>query len=216
MALRHPEPSPLVADAVRSQLNRLSGTDPEDLHALRGSVPAELSMEAPHEVYTLGLDQLASDSGLASARPGGWRYLLQQGNQIVASAQTTVDETGAPMFALFNSGPFVQSTADALGQAERIAGEAERAEPLEPRLLHVPALHAMALWLHGGTTRRTSSYRWRRLHRPWSRTGSTPSTNTLRHCVKSQPLSTRLAPRTRQAADRPLSSVRRARARPST
>ena len=149
MALQHPEPSQLVAEAVRSQLNRLSGTPPEDLHALRGSVPTELSMEAPHEVYTLGLDQLASDSGLASARAGGWRYLLQQGDQTVASAQTTVDETGAPVFALFNSGPFVQSTADALGQAERIAGEAARAEPLEPRLLHVPALHAMALWLHG-------------------------------------------------------------------
>ena len=148
MALQHAEPSQLVADAVRSQLNRLSGTAPEELHALRGSVPAELSMEAPHEVYTLGLDQLASGSALASARAGGWRYLLQRGDQTVASAQTTVDDTGAPVFALFNSGPFVQSTADALGRAEQVA-RTTSGESLEPRLLHVPALHAMALWLHG-------------------------------------------------------------------
>jgi hypothetical protein len=147
--LQHAQPSPLVADAVRSQLNRLSGAPAEDLNALAGSAPAELSMTAPHEVYTLGLDQLASDSGLASVRAGGWRYLLQRDNLTVATAQTTVDATGAPVFALFNSGPFVQSTADALGRAEKIPVPA-RGESLEPRLLHVPALHAMALWLHGG------------------------------------------------------------------
>jgi hypothetical protein len=147
MPLKHPEPSQLVADAVRSQLNRLSGAAAQDLHALAGSTPTELSMEAPHEVYTLGLDQLASGSGLASARAGGWRYLLQQDDLPVASAQTTVDATGAPVFALFNSGPFVQSTADALARAEQIPASGES---LEPRLLHVPAVHAMALWLHGG------------------------------------------------------------------
>lgn len=148
MPLQHAEPSQLVADAVRSQLNRLSGAAPEDLNALAGSTPTELSMEAPHEVYTLGLDQLASGSDLASARAGGWRYLLQRGNETVASAQTTVDATGAPAFASFNSGPFVQSTAEALGRAEQIPAAAP-GESLEPRLLHVPALHAMALWLHG-------------------------------------------------------------------
>ena len=149
MPLQHAQPSPRVAETVRSQLNRLSEAPAEDLNALAGSAPAELSIEAPHEVYTLGLDQLAPEAGLASARAGGWRYLLQRENATVASAQTTVDATGAPVFALFNSGPFVQSTADALGRAEQIAG-ATPGETLEPRLLHVPALHAMALWLHGG------------------------------------------------------------------
>jgi hypothetical protein len=149
MPLQHAEPDQHVAEVVRSQLNRVSGTPPADQNALAGSAPAELSMEAPHEVYTLGLDQLASESGLASARAGGWRYLLRQENQTVASAQTTTDATGAPVFAQFNSGPFVQSTADALQRAEQLAG-ARGGEPFEPRLLHVPALHAMALWLHGG------------------------------------------------------------------
>lgn len=151
MPLQHAQPSQLVVDAVRSRLNALSGAPTEHQNALAGSTPTELSMEAPHEVYTLGLDQLASDSGLASARAGGWRYLLQRDNQPVASAQTTADAAGAPVFALFNSGPFVQSTADALQQAEQIAGGGPGAS-LEPRLLHVPALHAMALWLHGSNT----------------------------------------------------------------
>lgn len=148
MPLEHAQPSQLVADAVRSRLDSFSGVPETELHALAGSTPAELSMQAPHEVYTLGLDQLAAETGLASAQAGGWRYLLQRDDQAVASAQTTVDSGGEPVFALFNSGPFVQSTADALGRAEQV-DSAEGGESLEPRLLHVPALHAMALWLHG-------------------------------------------------------------------
>jgi hypothetical protein len=149
MPVQYAQPDQRAADVVRSQLNRASGTPPADQNALAGSAPAELSMEAPHQVYTLGLDQLVSGSGLASVRAGGWRYLLRRDKETVASAQTMTDATGAPVFAQFNSGPFVQSTADALQRAEQVAG-ARGGEPFEPRLLHVPALHAMALWLHGG------------------------------------------------------------------
>jgi len=52
------------------------------------------------------------------------------------------------VFSMFNSGPFVASTAAAFTRAEGMGGAAGEA-PLEPRLLHVPALHAMAVWLHG-------------------------------------------------------------------
>jgi hypothetical protein len=147
--LQHAEPEARVADVVRSHLSRLSQTPAEHQNALAGSTPAELSMEAPHQVYTIGLDQLAAGGGLASARANGWRYLLRQNNQTVASARTLTDATGAPVFAEFNSGPFVQSTAGALQRAEQVAGAAND-DAYEPRLLQVPALHAMALWLHSG------------------------------------------------------------------
>jgi hypothetical protein len=147
--LQHAQPDASVADVVRSNLSRLSQTPAEHQNALAGSAPAELSMEAPHQVYTIGLDQLATGAGLASARANGWRYLLRQNNQTVASARTMTDATGAPLFAEFNSGPFVQSTAGALQRAEQVAG-AGNGDVFEPRLLQVPALHAMALWLHGG------------------------------------------------------------------
>lgn len=147
--LQHVQPDPGVADVVRSNLVRLSHTPAEQQHALAGSAPADLAMEAPHQVYLLGLDQLATGSGLASASPSGWRYLLQQDNQAVAAARTITDASGAPVFAEFNSGPFVESTAGALEQAEQVAGAAND-EVFEPRLLQVPALHALALWLHSG------------------------------------------------------------------
>jgi hypothetical protein len=150
MPLTHAQPNPLHDSVVRERLGSMAGQPAEHLNALAGAdAPDELQMEAPHEVYTLGLDQVTSGVDLEKVVPSGWRYILRQGGAAVASAQTMIDSGGRPAFAQFNSGPFVASTQDALGRAEEYAGGADDAE-LEPRLLHVPALHAMALWLHGG------------------------------------------------------------------
>jgi hypothetical protein len=151
MPLRHPQPDQPIADIVRSRLEGFSLIPDSELHALAGTAPAELSLEAPHEIYTLGLDQLqAATPDLAGAQATGWRFLLEQGGQAVAAAETGIDAEGAHRFALVNSGPFVASTAAALRQAQQFAGAAG-GEVFEPRLLHVPALYAMALWLHGAS-----------------------------------------------------------------
>ncbi len=149
MALHHPQPSQAVDAAIRSQLSFLAAKPEKELNALAGSKPSELTMEAPHEVYTLGLDQLLEGAyDLTGAKPTGWRYLLQQASGTVASAETTADPRGQQVFSLINSGPFVGATVDALDKAGQLAGGADD-PPLEPRLLQVPALHALALWLHG-------------------------------------------------------------------
>ena len=148
MPLDHAIPSQHVADTIRARLESFAGTPDGELHALAGLVPADLSLEAPHEVYTLGLDQLASVRSLDVIQAGGWRYLLQRGDNAVASAQTVTDAVGTHVFAEFNSGPFVASTAEALSQARQMIGDTGTDASVEPRLLHVPALHAMALWLH--------------------------------------------------------------------
>lgn len=79
-------------------------------------------------------------------RPSGWRFLLRQENEAIASAETMVDEAGVHQFASFNRGPYVEATQDALDVASGI--DADPDVPYEPRLLDVPALHARALWLH--------------------------------------------------------------------
>lgn len=148
MALEHPTPSAAVENAVRSTLGRFAEQPQHSMNALGGNAPAELSMEAPHEVFNLGLDQLDDAADLEGATATGWRYLLRQGGGSVASAQTAIGAGGEPVFALFNSGPFVGATDDALAKAAEIGGGPADAT-LEPRLLQVPALHALALWLHG-------------------------------------------------------------------
>jgi hypothetical protein len=65
----------------------------------------------------------------------------------VASAETLASQGGGEQFSHFNSGPFVASTATALEAAEGLVEI--RDGSYEMRLLHVPALYTMALWLHG-------------------------------------------------------------------
>jgi hypothetical protein len=148
MPLQHATPSPMHNEQVLRHLKR-AGSQPKGQNALAGATPSELEMDVPHQVYVLGLDQVVAGADLATAVPAGWRYLLKQGDQVVAAAQTVTDAGGQAAFASFNSGPYVDSTTKALSTAEQYAGAGEGSgDDWEPRVLHVPALHAMALWLH--------------------------------------------------------------------
>ena len=150
MPLQPAVPSPMHEAQVRQHLRTLSRGSADQQNALAGSSPEALDIEAPHPVYVLGLDQVLAGAELAKAVPVGWRYLLRQGDgQVVAAAQTVTDAGGQAAFASFNSGPYVASTSQALGTATEYAdGAAGGGEAWEPRVLHVPALHAMGLWLH--------------------------------------------------------------------
>jgi hypothetical protein len=148
MPVEQPQPPDEVAEVVRSTLDRFESQPEESrrLQSLGDTRPGNLSMDSPHEVFTLGLDQLQFASDLASARSTGWRYLLHEGDRLVASAEAVVTPEGRTAFSQFNSGPFVASTAEALERGQSVAGA--RTETLVTRLLHVPALYAMALWLY--------------------------------------------------------------------
>lgn len=135
-------------DAVQAALRHFATVPDANLHALRGTRPAELAPTVPHPVFHLGLDALmAGAPALSSTRSTGWRYLLSQDDEVVASAETVADAAGGARFSHFNSGPFVASTSAALAAAEGLSEVEDGSFDL--RLLHVPALHAMALWLHG-------------------------------------------------------------------
>ncbi len=150
MPLQPAVPSPMHEAQVRQHLRTLARGSDDQQNALAGSSPDALDLEAPHPVYVLGLDQVLAGAELAKAVPVGWRYLLRQGDgEVVAAAQTMTDAGGQAAFASFNSGPYVASTSAALDTATEYAdGGAGGGEAWEPRVLHVPALHAMGLWLH--------------------------------------------------------------------
>jgi hypothetical protein len=153
MPLQPAVPSPMHEAQVRQHLRTLARGAAHQQNALAGSSPDALDIEAPHPVYVLGLDQVLAGAELAKAVPVGWRSLLRQGDgQVVAAAQTVTDAGGQAAFASFNSGPYVASTSQALDTATEYAdGDAGGGEAWEPRVLHVPALHAMGRWLHTET-----------------------------------------------------------------
>jgi len=118
--------------------------------------PEALSHTEPHPVYVATLDDLAAGKLLANARQTAWRYLLVQHDEVVAEAEITAGHGGAKgaksgkrknlEFAGMTHGPFADATIDGLHIAEALP-ETARAD-YELRLLKVPAVYLVALWLH--------------------------------------------------------------------
>jgi len=100
------------------------------------------------------LDALAQGKLLEAARQTSWRYLLIQDNAAVAEAELSVGRRGAKgaagrslEFVGLTHGPFAAATIDALDAAERLPQVAS--DDYELRLLKIPAVYLVALWLHG-------------------------------------------------------------------
>ncbi|MEU2431987.1 hypothetical protein ABZ611_21160 [Streptomyces sp. NPDC007861] len=139
----HVPPAP--APALRSVLAALGS--PAAVHEARTpglrSVQGAVSAELPLPVHVL--DQVVPHAG-RSPRTGlaGWRFLIRSGERSVAAADTMLTADGWA-FSHFFEGPYVTSTERALVQAESLT------EDYQPRLLSVPELYMITLWLHGDT-----------------------------------------------------------------
>jgi hypothetical protein len=103
-------------------------------------------LASPHAVYNLGLADLAKPITLADAQMTAWRYLVEEAGAAVASAEVGVDAKGAVRgLDHVNEGPFVKATAAAQKAAAKLPQV--RDGKVEARVIRVPALYVMALWL---------------------------------------------------------------------
>jgi hypothetical protein len=110
----------------------------------------DLTMSDPHREYVVGLTNLASGHLLSAARPGGWRYLLSHGTNVVGVA-TVLDadvKTGIALrFGALYETCFSKETLAALREAEKLPQI--KKQDYEPRFLNIPAISFVAVWLHG-------------------------------------------------------------------
>ncbi|MFI6601760.1 hypothetical protein ACIBHX_36400 [Nonomuraea sp. NPDC050536] len=150
MPLHMPAPPAGVPETVQSKLRALAGDSRFSTQALRLAERDQLEVSTPHQVFTIGLDDIESGAGLDAAQPVGWRYLVTAGGDVIASAETTQAPDGTPQPAQFTEGRFVGATATAV-QAARALPQVEKG-PFELRLLRIPSLYLMALWLHSPAT----------------------------------------------------------------
>ncbi|MEU3949942.1 hypothetical protein [Streptomyces sp. NPDC029526] len=137
----HVPPAP--APALRSVLTALSSpTAVRDARtpSLLGA-PRPLTPEQPLPVHVLD----GITTGGSATRLAGWRFLVRSGEHAVAAADTVLTADGWT-FSRFFEGPYVTSTELALRQAEAMT------EAYQPRLLSVPELYMLTLWLHGDRT----------------------------------------------------------------
>ncbi|WP_171991077.1 hypothetical protein [Streptomyces sp. JHA26] len=135
----HVPPAP--APALRSVLTALSSPTAvreartPSLLGAQGPVTPEL----PLPVHVL---DSVSTEGVTATRLTGWRFLVRSGDRVVAAAET-MPTPGGWAFSRFFEGPYLASTERALRQAETLP------QPYQPRLLSVPGLYMLTLWLHG-------------------------------------------------------------------
>ena len=146
MPMHVPDPPRDVHDAVTSTLRHFADRSHFSTDALRRASPDQLDVSTPHQVFTIGLDDLVAGRGLDSARPVGWRYLVEESGQPIATAETAVAPDGTEVMSQFTEGPYVDATANAV-KAARALPQLEAAG-YDLRLLRIPALYLMALWLH--------------------------------------------------------------------
>ena len=148
MGLSLPKPPTKGPDIIRTALGSLidhTSSVAADM-AIGGTESLDLS--APHRMYFVGLEDVTNNSILSNAKLIGWRYIILKGDDPMAAAELGVDDSGGGLeFSQINRGPFVGSTVEGVGLAENL--DAVRNDTYEPRLLKIPSLYIIALWLHG-------------------------------------------------------------------
>jgi hypothetical protein len=147
MPLHLPDPPAGVTDTVRSTAKQFAGSDHHSLKALRGAKADHVDVATPHQVFTMNADDLASGAGLEKARPVGWRHIVEEDGKPIASSETTLAQDGTTHVpSHLNEGPYVNATAEAVAAAQALPQVA--GTDYELRVLRIPALYFMALWLH--------------------------------------------------------------------
>ena len=138
----HVPPAP--APALRSVLTALSSPtavrEARTPSLLGTQGPATPELPLPVHV----LDHVTAE-GVSATRLAGWRFLIRCGDRAVAAAETMLTPDGWT-FSHFFEGPYITSTERALRQAETMP------QPYQPRLLSVPGLYMLTLWLHEDCT----------------------------------------------------------------
>ncbi len=145
MPINAPQPPDDAIEAVRQSVARRR-RGRRRLRPGPEAVPAPSSVSAPQRMFTAGLEALTRSIAIEEvAQATGWRFLVEEGTEPVAAAEVQ-DQTRASVPAQITEGPFVRSTAVGLRAAEGLQPVQET--DFELRLLRVPALHLLALWLH--------------------------------------------------------------------
>ncbi|GAA2709752.1 MULTISPECIES: hypothetical protein [Streptomyces] len=105
------------------------------LRSARAPIPAEPAL--PVHV----LVRAAARGGAPRTRLTGWRFPITDGERTVAAGEAVVTADGWS-FSHFFEGPYLAATEVALRQAGQLTA------PYQPRLLSVPELYMLTLWLH--------------------------------------------------------------------
>ncbi|GHF75218.1 hypothetical protein GCM10010218_65300 [Streptomyces mashuensis] len=136
-----PAPAPALR-SIRTALGSPTAVREDRTPSLR-SARTPLTAGDPLPVHVL--EQAGARGTAARTRLTGWRFLIKDGDRAVAAGEAMPTPDGWA-FSHFFEGPYLASTERALAQAEALP------TPYQPRLLSVPGLYMLTLWLHADIT----------------------------------------------------------------
>lgn len=142
-------PSPALR-SVLTALGSPTAVDEKRTPALRRA-SGPLVPDVPLPVHVL--DRITPRGRGPRTSLAGWRFLIRDGDEAGASAVAaaqTIRTADGWAFSHFFEGPYVSATERALAHAESLP------EGYQPRLLSVPELYMLTLWLHGDITADTA------------------------------------------------------------
>lgn len=148
MAIYLPAPPEEGLEVLRAAIARLKRRpETHTFAATADAASQDISVSAPHRVYFVGANEVASGRLLGAALLAGWRYIVLAGEQPLLAAELSFAAEGQPLeFSHTNAGPFVEATIKGVRVAEGLAEI--RAGDFELRLLEAPGLCLTALWFH--------------------------------------------------------------------
>lgn len=148
MSIRFSPRAPSDAlDRIREHLSRDSDVPTtRGMKSLRGR--PSMGTSDGIETWVLGLDE-AETGALDQAQPNAWRYLVFEGERALSEAHLHTD-AGASTVTAMVEGPTTTGLLGAFAVAEGL--DAMQSHDFEPRLLLVPSVTFVALWLHATET----------------------------------------------------------------
>jgi hypothetical protein len=147
MALTLPKPPEQGLDIIRTKLGSLVDHHTSVAYNMAMGGTENVDVAAPHRMYFIGLEDVANGHLLSAAEVTGWRYIIVRGDDPMAAAELGIDQLGGSLeFSQLNQGPFVSSTIEGVSIAADL--DTVRNNNYELRLLKIPSLYIIALWLH--------------------------------------------------------------------
>lgn len=147
MAIRFGEPSDGLMEAAKTALAEGIRNESFRIRPPIGAKSADLGLSHGHPIATVGLQDVLEKRGVDSLTVSAWRFLIGGSETPAAALEMMVGVGGEPpRIVSVNAGPFVDSTSSAISYAAKCTEAG--ASDFEVRMVRVPGLYMMALWLH--------------------------------------------------------------------
>jgi hypothetical protein len=147
MPVRLVEPPRAASELLRSTLDAFVVDGQYRLRTLDGKHKDAITLAQAHPVYNVDLKDILERRGLGSAVLTGWRFLLLENHIAIAAAEIAVDgKSGTFRFSSVTTGSQVSATSAAF--AAGLRDPQLQTQEWSVRLLRVPSLYLLALWLH--------------------------------------------------------------------